>query len=345
LYCAVDSQACAQKSLEIGMAFAEMIANAVGPAAKAYKANKVALKAAMKGTWTQKKLAFKAFFRTFAKKLREKMAKKLTKRMRSVVRNDENEILQGGAELVIESYMAREIDDAALKALAMDVAAALDPTGIMNVVQSFQAPSCKSRAIGWMPAIGQRRLTGFSANGSFPLGDNGTKNHFISFENGDVNEDVAAENINNDNDIENDPISFEDGDVYEDAAVENTNVSLTANFPIGDVFITSENDPISFEDGDVYEDAAVENTNVSLTAHLPIGDVFITSESGDVYEEEDPDSAEDPATAGEEFFITSEGIDNYEEEAAEGAVEGISAEATAKNEAGSQRRLRGLYIV
>jgi len=289
------------------MAFAEMIANAVGPAAKAYKANKVALKAAMKGTWTQKKLAFKAFFRTFAKKLREKMAKKLTKRMRSVVRNDENEILQGGAELVIESYMAREIDDAALKALAMDVAAALDPTGVMNVVKSFEAPSCEDRAIDWMPAIGQRRLTGFSANGSFPLGDNGTKNHFISFENGDVNEDVAAENINNDNDI--------------------------------------ENDPISFEDGDVYEDAAVENTNVSLTAHLPIGDVFITSESGDVYEEEDPDSAEDPATAGEEFFITSEGIDNYEEEAAEGAVEGISAEATAKNEAGSQRRLRGLYIV
>merc|ERR1712048_1146401 len=176
------------------------------------------------------------------------------------------------------------------------------------------APSCKSRAIDWMPAIGQRRLTGFSANGSFPLGDNGTKNDFTSFENGDVYEDVAAENINNDNDIENDPISFEDGDVYEDAAVENTNVSLTAHFPIGDVFITSENDPISFEDGDMYE-------------------------------EEDPGSAEDPATAGEEPFITSEGSDNYEEEAAEGAVEGISAEATAKNEAGSQRRLRGLYVV
>merc|ERR1712014_532193 len=157
-------------------------------------------------------------------------------------------------------------------------------------------------------------MGGFSANGSFPLGDNGTKNDFISFENGDV---------------------------YEDAAVENTNVSLTAHFPIGDVFITSENDPISFEDGDVYEDATVENTNVSLTAHLPIGDVFITSESGDMYEEEDPGSAEDPATAGEEPFITSEGSDNYEEEAAEGAVEGISAEATAKNEAGSQRRLRG----
>merc|ERR1719277_1337584 len=118
-----------------------------------------------------------------------------------------------------------------------------------------------------MPAIGQRRLTGFSANGSFPLGVNGTKNDLSSFENGNVYEDVAAENINNDNDIEDDPISFEDGDVYEDAAVENTNVSLTANFPIGDVFITSENDPISFEDGDVYENATMEN-----------------SESGDMYE-------------------------------------------------------------
>merc|ERR1712014_550191 len=128
---------------------------------------------------------------------------------------------------------------------------------------------------------------GFSANGSFPLGDNGTKNDFTS---------------------------FEKGDVYEDAAVENTNVSLTAHFPIGDVFITSEDDPISFEDGDMYE-------------------------------EEDPGSAEDPDTAGEEPFITSEGIDNYEEEAAEGAVEGVSAEATAKNETGSQRRLRGLYVV
>merc|ERR1712174_170789 len=102
----------------------------------------------------------------------------------------------------------------------MDVAAALDPTGGMNVVQSFQAPSCKSRAIDWMPGIGQRRLTGFSANGSFPLGDNGTKN--------DLN-------------------SFENGNVYEDVAVENTNVSLIAHLPIGDVFITPENDPISFE--------------------------------------------------------------------------------------------------
>lgn len=273
------------------MAFAEMFANAVGPAAKAYKANKVALKAALKGSWAAKKLAFKAFFRSFAMALRKKMAAKLKKRMQRVVRNDENEILQGGAELVIESYMAREIDDAAVKALAMEVAGALDPTGIMNVVQSFQAASCKSRAIVWMPAIGQRRLTGFSAgsNGSFPVGDVGSA----------VNDDI-------------------------------------------------ENDPISFEDGDMHEEVAAENINGSLPEYLPMGDVLITSESGDIYEEEDPDSVEDPASIGEESLIALEEIDNHDEEAEEEeeeAVEILSAEATASNETGSQRRLRGLYVV
>merc|ERR1712064_202220 len=207
------------------------------------------------------------------------------KRMQRVVRNDENEILQGGAELVIESYMAREIDDAAVKALAMEVAGALDPTGIMNVVQSFQAASCKSRAIVWMPAIGQRRLTGFSAgsNGSFP----------VCYVGSAVNDDI-------------------------------------------------ENDPISFEDGDMHEEVAAENINGSLPEYLPMGDVLITSESGDIYEEEDPDSI------GEESLIALEEIDNHDEEAEEEeeeAVEILSAEATASNETGSQRRLRGLYVV
>lgn len=164
LYCSVDSAACVAKAVDIGMAFGEMLANLAGPASKAYKANKGLLKAAMKGSMRQKRLAFRAFFRKFAQALKDKMKKKLKKRMRRLATRDEDEILLGGAELVIEMHIARETDDAALRELALDLATALDPFGLLNVARSFQAPSCKDRAIDWMPVIQHRRLTGLNAN-------------------------------------------------------------------------------------------------------------------------------------------------------------------------------------
>jgi len=128
------------------------------------------------------------------------------------------------------------------------------------------------------------------------------------------------------------------------------NASPNETLPAGDIDSAFndndiENDPISFKDGDAYDEVAAENTNGSLPEYLPLGDVTITSESG----EEDPHSAEDHATTGEEPFIALEEIDNSaeqaEEEEEEEAVEITSAEATASNETGSQRRLRGLYFV
>lgn len=296
--------------------------NLAGPAFKAYKANKAALKAAMKGGWAAKKLAFKSFFRTFAHALKNKMKKKLWKRMKHIAKGRENEILLGGAELLIEMQIARETDDAALKELAMDLATAVDPTGVMSVVASFQAPSCKDRAIAWMPAIQHRRLKGSNANSTehATVPDFGDAPDVLA--DGDAPVDLAddvggAENVE-------DTAGMDEADKAE--------IDDTGDLGTDDAALIEEpDDPDEVENDDIDDP---ENFDAAGKDE----DAVWIGESDDADQADAGDGQTDDFGSNVDNFVGDDEITNVENLSNPGVL-------NASDVTGPERRLRGFYVV
>merc|ERR1711972_1296859 len=305
LYCSVDTNACVTKSLQIAVAFGDMLSN-LAPGGKVLKAKHVAeaVKKARKGGWAAKKLAFKAVIRQHAKNL--------VKRMRQVARAKTEEILLGGAELVLEAKIAQETTDAALKALALDLAEAADPTGIFGVVRSFEAPSCKGRAIDWMPA--HRRLTGLSANSS--ADDTSDPD--------DASDVESAENV--------------EGAVGNDEPDDADNTNTSDPEDIDTTISTEEaNDNDDADDnadaGDSEDDDAASNGEDSVIIDES-GGADITeageSEAGDVTNDADDDDAS-PQNVDE--------VTNIKEDPVDAVDNSTSSASSSTNGTGSARRL------
>jgi len=158
LYCTVDSQACMDKAVTIGLAFADMLSNLYlglsGPAKSGMKvyakqAKKQGMKAAAWAAIKRATLkATKKYARKFARKLvKNEIMTPLKTDGKSLAQSEKAEILEGGALLVIMQKYAAEWNDPDLKQMARDA----DPTGIANVVESFNAHDCEKLRLTKMP--------------------------------------------------------------------------------------------------------------------------------------------------------------------------------------------------
>lgn len=149
-YCAKSSGECAAKIVKIALSFVDMFANFV-PGGKAMSVLK---RAAKTGTKEALKLAIKAAVKDVAKELLRKTRKNLVKYIKqekkTLREETKNAIMQGGAEQVVETMIAKT-QSGALKDAAMELVEAVDPTGIVSVVNSFEADNCRDKVMENMP--------------------------------------------------------------------------------------------------------------------------------------------------------------------------------------------------
>jgi len=153
MYCADSWGTCNEKALKIIVAFAEMAAN-LFPVAKA------GVRAAKAAKGASRLAKLRAALRKMALKLLKKAKKKLVKYMRKQLKEQRKEISQqtmdaiveGGAELVAAGVIKQQ--EPSLGQQVLEVADAVDPTGVSSVVASFSASSCGDSQISEMPADG-----------------------------------------------------------------------------------------------------------------------------------------------------------------------------------------------
>lgn len=153
LYCSSDSGACAHRVAKIALSFIDMMANFI-PGGKAMTALKKAAKAGSKA-------AMKAAIKKAAKSVAKKMLGKAKKNLKKYMKDERKElseelkdaILTGGIEELTEVTVAKT-QTGALADAALEMVKAVDPTGISDVVEAFEADSCNDKIIGPMPEDG-----------------------------------------------------------------------------------------------------------------------------------------------------------------------------------------------
>lgn len=149
VYCADSQASCNKKAFAIITDFALFAAN-LFPYAKA------GLKAAKYAKGAARLAKLQAAISAVARRLKRKAQKKLTNHMKerakTITKEAMCDIVEGGAEMVAagvikekEPALAHEVEQ------ALEVA---DPTGIYDVVTSFQAKSCKNLKMEDMPMLG-----------------------------------------------------------------------------------------------------------------------------------------------------------------------------------------------
>jgi len=149
-YCGQSTGDCASHGANIALSFASMFANFI-PGGKALTGIKKAVK---KGTMAAMKAAMKKAVKDVAKKMLKKAKKNLKKVMKSQKEDLKDElkdaILQGGAEQVAEVFIAKT-QTGYLKDTAVEILKEVDPTGIADVVGSFEADRCRDKVIEEFP--------------------------------------------------------------------------------------------------------------------------------------------------------------------------------------------------
>jgi len=157
-YCSIDSGACVAFVAKIAVAFLEMLSNFIPGAAAMNRLRAVAKTLVKAGMTAARKMALKAAIKaavrdvkkrlmTEAKKNLKKYMKQKAKELREEL---QDELLEGGAEQVAETMIAKT-EGGAIKDAAIEMVQAVDPTGISGVVSSFEADSCDSKYIDDMP--------------------------------------------------------------------------------------------------------------------------------------------------------------------------------------------------
>jgi hypothetical protein len=159
MYCtAPGGRSCEAKVAEIGLALAEVLSNFMPAKKAAIKAVQVAKKSkdAGAGVFRQAVEALKSLIKDKVKELVKEGKRNLRKYMRKngqQLREDLTEdILYGGAE-ALTAEMVKDMDEE-LKAYAIDIVEAVDPTGIAGAVRAFSAESCGDARIENMPLDG-----------------------------------------------------------------------------------------------------------------------------------------------------------------------------------------------
>jgi len=150
LYCSRDTGACVAKVAKITLAFIEVFSNFV-PGGTAMAGLRTAARV---GTKAALKIAIKKAVKDVAKRLARKAKSKLRRYLKKAGRELRSEVqdslLEGGGEMVAETMIAKT-ESGALRDAAMEMVAAIDPTGIVSLVNAFQADSCRDKVIGMMP--------------------------------------------------------------------------------------------------------------------------------------------------------------------------------------------------
>jgi len=151
-YCGQSSGDCAEHGAKIAMSFMTMFANFI-PGGRALTGIKKAVK---KGTMAAMKAAMKKAVKDIAKKMLKKARKNLKKEIKSQgkeLRDDLKEaIIQGGAEEVAEVFIAKT-GSGHIAETAVAILKEVDPTGIADVVGSFEADRCRDKVIDDMPEL------------------------------------------------------------------------------------------------------------------------------------------------------------------------------------------------
>ena len=153
LYCATDTGVCNRRAVEITMSFAGAIVGLIPyvgkPAQGIARAVRVGTKAAIKKAL---KAAMKQISRKLIKKAKKNLRKYVKKRGKEMVKETAEAILEGGAEELASSAIEEAYPN--LKQEMEDLAAAVDPTGIADIVQSFAAEDCSGIKVQAMPEDG-----------------------------------------------------------------------------------------------------------------------------------------------------------------------------------------------
>lgn len=163
LYCTVDTKACQKKSVEIGLAFADMLSNL---AAGVYGPVKNSVKTyAKKGLRAAVKKALIAIVKKYAKKwaknlVRNEIMTPIKQDGKRLAQSEKDEILEGGALNIQMTALADTWKDPDLKQMARDA----DPTGIANVVESFNAHDCEKLRLTKMPKVTRQDTSVCSAD-------------------------------------------------------------------------------------------------------------------------------------------------------------------------------------
>lgn len=170
-YCAADNGACADRLARIALAFMDVLSNFYPPAK--------GIAAIKKAATTGSKLALRVAIKKAAKQVAKKLLKKAKKNLKKYMKNKKKElkeemqdaILEGGIEMVVEARMSKDSSlDERIKKEAEEMAKAVDPTGIADLVDAIEADSCDSKVIEAMPVGG---LEDESADNEVHLGDPG----------------------------------------------------------------------------------------------------------------------------------------------------------------------------
>merc|ERR1719276_23983 len=111
-------------------------------------------KAVKMGTKAAMKKAMKKYVKSIAKKMLKKARKNLKKVMKEQRKDLKDEvkeaILQGGAEEIAEVFIAKT-QPSYLADVAVEILKEVDPTGIADVVSSFEADRCRDKVIDHFP--------------------------------------------------------------------------------------------------------------------------------------------------------------------------------------------------
>jgi len=154
LYCAADGGTCFSKGAQIAMAFASVIENFL-PSRGALTAAKTAVKQSAKrgdAAWRRAMAGMKVILKDKAIEMRRKYQDKLAAYMKGLRREMLVKIIEDGAEGLLAAAEAKR--DAGLAPLAMEFAEAVDPTGLVGLVNSFTAEGCGEQRISPMPREG-----------------------------------------------------------------------------------------------------------------------------------------------------------------------------------------------
>lgn len=153
LYCATDVGVCNRRAVEITMSFAGAIVGLIPyvgkPAQGIARAIRVGTKAAIKKAL---KAAMKQIGRKLIKKAKKNLRKYVKKRGKELVKETAEAILEGGAEELAASAIEEAYPN--VKQELEDLAAAVDPTGVADIVQSFAAEDCGPLKVEAIPEDG-----------------------------------------------------------------------------------------------------------------------------------------------------------------------------------------------
>jgi len=149
IYCADGVGTCNARAVSIAFEFASFAANFAGPAAKTIKAARIAHKAGKSVAKVVMK-QIKKLAKKLLKKAKKKLRKYMKKEAKEIRKDEQDRILQGGAEEFavssLESLLPSDV-----KAKVLEVADAVDPTGISSIVNAFHATSCTDIKMEPMP--------------------------------------------------------------------------------------------------------------------------------------------------------------------------------------------------